>query len=188
MYKNADFSSTKNLHTLSFSLVPGQQNPASFYCVKLRKISSVTRQKGESQNGCFKKTKHAKFSEKQTFLTSWYAHAQVPLDTLRYRTCAYQVVIDVCFSGNLACFVFLKHPFWDSPFSLITTISALHFVISILMVFISLSIFMIKNATINPPDTNAVSKTNETAHFHENSDHVAGVAIFADGVLYEPFL
>ena len=31
--------------------------------------SSVTRQKGESQNGCFKKTKHAKFSEKRTFLT-----------------------------------------------------------------------------------------------------------------------
>ena len=28
--------------------------------------SSVTRQKGESQNGCFKKTKHATFSEKQT--------------------------------------------------------------------------------------------------------------------------
>ena len=26
--------------------------------------SSVIRQKGESQNGCFKKTKHAKFSEK----------------------------------------------------------------------------------------------------------------------------
>ena len=52
--------------------------------------SSVIRQKGESQNGCFKKTKHAKFSEK------------------------------VRFSQNLACFVFLKHPFWDSPFSLIT--------------------------------------------------------------------
>ena len=32
-------------------------------------IRSVIRQKGESQNGCFKKTKHAKFSEKQTFLT-----------------------------------------------------------------------------------------------------------------------
>ena len=31
---------------------------------------SVMSQKGESQNGCFKKTKHAKFSEKQTFLTS----------------------------------------------------------------------------------------------------------------------
>ena len=74
------------------------------------------------------------------------------------------------------------------PFLLLPTISALHFVISILMVFIPLSIFMIKNATINPPDTNAVRKTNETAHFQENSDHVAGVAIFADGVLYEPFL
>ena len=31
--------------------------------------SSVIRQKDKSQNGCFKKTKHAKFSEKQTFLT-----------------------------------------------------------------------------------------------------------------------
>ena len=29
-------------------------------------ISSVIRQKGESQNGCLKKTKHAKFSEKMT--------------------------------------------------------------------------------------------------------------------------
>ena len=31
--------------------------------------SSVRRQKGESQNGCFKKTKHARFSKKQTFPT-----------------------------------------------------------------------------------------------------------------------
>ena len=38
-------------------------------------ILSVIRQKGESQNGCFKKAKHTKISEKQTFLTSWYAHA-----------------------------------------------------------------------------------------------------------------
>ena len=30
--------------------------------------SSVIRQKSESQNGCFKKTKHVKFSEKRTFL------------------------------------------------------------------------------------------------------------------------
>ena len=29
----------------------------------------VIRQKGESQTGCFKKTKHAKFFEKRTFLT-----------------------------------------------------------------------------------------------------------------------
>ena len=31
--------------------------------------SSGIRQKGESQNGCFKKAKHAKISEKQTSLT-----------------------------------------------------------------------------------------------------------------------
>ena len=55
---------------------------------------------GESQNGCFKKTKQGKFSEK--------------------RTCAYQGVRNLCFSEKLACFVFLKHPFWDSPFCLIT--------------------------------------------------------------------
>ena len=38
--------------------------------------SSVIRQKGKSQNGCFKKTKHAKFSEKRTFLTPRYAHVR----------------------------------------------------------------------------------------------------------------
>ena len=31
---------------------------------------------GESQNGCFKKRKHAKFSEKWTFFTPWYAHVR----------------------------------------------------------------------------------------------------------------
>ena len=31
------------------------------------KFSSVVRRKGESQNGCFKKTKHVEFSEKRTF-------------------------------------------------------------------------------------------------------------------------
>ena len=31
--------------------------------------SSVIRQKSESQNGCYKKTKHAKISEKLAFLT-----------------------------------------------------------------------------------------------------------------------
>ena len=30
---------------------------------------SVIQQKGVSQNGCFKKTKHAKFSEKRTFIS-----------------------------------------------------------------------------------------------------------------------
>ena len=65
----------------------------------------------KSQNGCLKKRKHAKFSEKRTFLTPWYT---------QLRVCAYQGVRTVRFSENLACFVSLKHPFWDSPFYFIT--------------------------------------------------------------------
>ena len=38
--------------------------------------SSIIRQKGEYQTEGNKKTKHAKFSEKQTFLTPWYAHVR----------------------------------------------------------------------------------------------------------------
>ena len=33
--------------------------------------------KGESRNGCFKKTKHAKFPKKQTFLTSLYVRVRI---------------------------------------------------------------------------------------------------------------
>ena len=48
----------------------------SFNKKKWKKIhSTVIMQKGESQNGVNKKAKHAKFSEKRKFLTSWYAHA-----------------------------------------------------------------------------------------------------------------
>ena len=36
------------------------------------------------------------------------------------QSCACQGVRYVRFSENLACIVFLKHPFWDSPFCLIT--------------------------------------------------------------------
>ena len=39
--------------------------------------TSAIRQKGESRNGCYKKTKHSKFSEKQTFLTPWCAFLDV---------------------------------------------------------------------------------------------------------------
>ena len=70
--------------------------------------SSVIRQKGESQNGCFEKTKHAEFSETRTFFTLWYPIFYPP-----------QEVKNVRFSENLACFAFLKHPFWGSPFWLI---------------------------------------------------------------------
>ena len=41
---------------------------------------------------------------------------------IRTRTCVYQGVRNVCFSENLTCFVFLKHPFWDSLFCLITDV------------------------------------------------------------------
>ena len=58
-------------------------------------FTSVIGQKDEFHNGCFKKTEHAKFSEKRTFLTI---------------TCAYQGVRNVRFSENLTWFVFLKHP------------------------------------------------------------------------------
>ena len=44
----------------------------------------------------------------------------VMLLVLLVRMCAYQGVRNVRFSENLGCFVFLKHPFWDSPFYLIT--------------------------------------------------------------------
>ena len=38
-------------------------------------ISSAIRKKGKSYK-CYKKTKHAKFSEKRTFLTPWDKHGQ----------------------------------------------------------------------------------------------------------------
>ena len=41
-------------------------------------MSWVIKQKEESQNGGNKKPKHAKFFEKRTFLTSWYARALPP--------------------------------------------------------------------------------------------------------------
>ena len=46
---------------------------------------------------------------------------------IRTSTCVYQWVRNVRFSENLACFVFLKHPFSDSPFYLIIDENALGF-------------------------------------------------------------
>ena len=56
-------------------------------------ILSVIKEKDESQDKGYKKTKHAKFSKKRTFL---------PLDTS-----AYQKIRNASFSEILACFVFL---------------------------------------------------------------------------------
>ena len=58
--------------------------------------------KGESQNGCFKETKQAKPN---------FPKNDISYPLIRTRTCAYQGVRNVCFSENLRCSVFLKHPF-----------------------------------------------------------------------------
>ena len=67
-------------------------------------ISLIIKQKSESQNGFFKKTKHAKFLKTSVCVCVCVC------------VCMYQGVRNVCFSENLACFVVLKHPFWHSPF------------------------------------------------------------------------
>ena len=76
---------------------------ATFFNRNLFWSSSLIRQKGESQNGCFR------------YVLSMYVLSMYDL-----LVCAYQGVRNVRFSENLACFVFLKHPFWDSSFCLIT--------------------------------------------------------------------
>ena len=67
-FAKAEFFS---LGTNPFS-VPFQFSKSLFSCLFFDfflLISSVIRQKSEFQDGCFKKTKHVKFSEKPTFLS-----------------------------------------------------------------------------------------------------------------------
>ena len=49
----------------------------------------------------------------------WKTITSYPPPLICTYTCAYQGVRNIHFSGNFVCFVFLKHPFWDSPFCLI---------------------------------------------------------------------
>ena len=65
--------------------------------------SSLIRQKSELQNGCYKKTKLAKFSEKRTFVSPKKMNISYPL----MHTWAYFGVRTVRFLENLTCFVFL---------------------------------------------------------------------------------
>ena len=58
------------------------------------------------------------FQENKARQIFWKTNISYPLKST--DTCGYQGVRNVRFSENLACFVFLKHPFWDSPFCLIT--------------------------------------------------------------------
>ena len=57
----------------------------------------------------WKKTKHTNIFRKRNVFYP-----------LIIPTCTYQWVRNIRFSENLACFVFLKHPFWDLHFCLIT--------------------------------------------------------------------
>ena len=69
--------------------------------------SSVIRQKGEISKQVFQDNKIRQIFRK--------TNISYPL-----ITCAYQGVRNVRFSKNLTCFVFLKHPFLESLFCLIT--------------------------------------------------------------------
>ena len=122
-----------------------------------RVISSVIRQKGESQNGCSKKTKHVKFSEKTNISNplirtrsqsciktkinlNFYFHTSLWCVKRFYEgpKALIFILIQLCervcirglemfvFSENLTCFVFLEHPFWDSPFYLIADDYTVH--------------------------------------------------------------
>ena len=102
------------IYFLIASLQPCKYHMAvhNVLCAKIVN-SSVIRQKGESQNGCFKKTKHTKFSKKPNISyplirTRIFQH----LDWIRRDT---RIWI-----WRDTCFVHLKHPFWNSPFCLIT--------------------------------------------------------------------
>ena len=71
--------------------------------------TSVIRQKSELQNGYLKKTKHATFSRKQTFLTPWYAHVRMHI----------REAIKVRFSVGMLCFVvFFGIFFWNIRFEI----------------------------------------------------------------------
>ena len=59
LYHKTDWDSINSLLSKQLDILQYQ-----IFNLRSSNNSSVIRQKGESQNGCFKKTKHAKFSEK----------------------------------------------------------------------------------------------------------------------------
>ena len=70
------------------------------YQLKFIFYARITVKKVLSRNGCFKKIKHTKFSEKQTFLTPWYAHVRKKCS--RGKKC--------WFFGNFGVLCFLETP------------------------------------------------------------------------------
>ena len=68
----------------------------------------------------FKNQVHFKFSRNRTRSSRTNIEKCVGIKIVLIMVCAYQGVKNDCFSKNLTSFVFLKHPFWDSVFCLIT--------------------------------------------------------------------
>ena len=68
----------------------------------------------------FKNQVHFKFSRNRTRSSRTNIENCVGIKVVLTIVCAYQEVKNVCFSKNLTSFVFLKHPFFDSAFYLIT--------------------------------------------------------------------
>ena len=70
----------------------------NFHLIPKFHESSVTRQNGASQNGCFKKTNHVKFSKKRTLLIPWYAHIRTYVSLSGGKKCSFFVKFAVlCF-------------------------------------------------------------------------------------------
>ena len=101
-------------------------------------ISSVIKQKQKSQKRCFKKTKHAKFSEKRRFLTPTRTRSRFcfkivsrkqsmpktnfSYSLIRTRTCAYQGVRNVPFRKIWRALFSWNTHFEIRPFALLSTI------------------------------------------------------------------
>ena len=97
------YLTVKSLHKILRGVTPK--------IMEMRQYSWAIMPKGKSHKGVSRKRSTPNAPKNKHFL---------PSDTHTYVcVCAYQVVRNVRFLENLACFVFLKHPFWDFPFCLI---------------------------------------------------------------------
>ena len=75
-YPNSKFSLIRIFQWLNKVKSLEDQNKLQIFHAVMN-ISSAIRDKGESQDVCYKNIKYGTFSEKQTFLTPWYAQARV---------------------------------------------------------------------------------------------------------------
>ena len=93
--------------------------PSNFFCFVLteKSLHIILMFVGNKAKGWISKRVFQESKACQKFRKTNIAYLLI-----RTRTCAYQGVINVCFSEILACFAFLKHTFWDSHFCLITDV------------------------------------------------------------------